>query len=77
MSFSDALILPFLSRSGARKLMDIISKLSIAFLDGDLEEVLGSIPKRKMETEIVGKKKNKYGRPKRKLVGSIGEIIVV
>jgi len=29
-----------------------------------------------MDAEIVGKKKNKYGRPKRRLVGSVGEIIV-
>ena len=56
--------------------MDVISKLSIAFLDGRLEEVLELIPRRKMDAEIVGKKKNKYGRPKRRLVGSVGEIIV-
>jgi platelet-activating factor acetylhydrolase len=76
-SFSDALTLPLLSRKGARKLMDVISKLSIAFLDGNLEQALESIPRRKMEAEIVGKKKNKYGRPKKRLVGSIGEIIVM
>jgi platelet-activating factor acetylhydrolase len=57
--------------------MDVASKLSIAFLDGNMEQALTMIPRRKMETETVGKKKNKYGRPKRKLVGNIGEVIVM
>lgn len=74
MSFSDVLTLPLLSTSRARKLIDVISKLSIAFIEGNLEQVLELTPSRKMEVEIVGK--NKSGWPKRKLVGSVGEIIV-
>lgn len=54
--------------------MQVIVKLSVGFLDGQLENVLESIPKRKMEIEIIGKRKD--GRPKRKLVGSVGDIIV-
>ena len=50
--------------------------LSIAFLDGKLDQTLELIPNRKMETVVLGKKKNKYGRPKRKLLGSIGDIII-
>lgn len=54
--------------------MEVIAKLSIGFLDGQLEKVLESVPKRKMEIEIIGKRKD--GWPKRKLVGSAGDIIV-
>ncbi|KAF9464383.1 platelet-activating factor acetylhydrolase [Collybia nuda] len=73
-SFSDFPGLPVFRRRGAEILMDVISKLSIGFLDDQLEQALKTVKTRKMEIEIIGKKKD--GRPKRKLVGSIGDIIV-
>lgn len=54
--------------------MNAIAKISIGFLDGQLEQVSESVPNRKMEIEIIGKRKD--GRPKRKLVGSAGDVIV-
>jgi platelet-activating factor acetylhydrolase len=54
--------------------MEVITKLSIGFLDETLEQALESVRTRKMEIEIVGKRKD--GRPKRKLVGSVGDVIV-
>lgn len=73
-SFSDFPVLPLIRKKSAHKLMTTITELSIAFLDGTLENTLDEFPTRKMEVEIVGKKKD--GRPKRKLIGSVGDIIV-
>lgn len=75
-TFSDFPALPLVRRSGSEVFMDIISKLSIAFFDGELEQALGSTSTRKMEIEIMGKKKDTYGGPKRKLSGSVGDIII-
>jgi platelet-activating factor acetylhydrolase len=74
ISFSDFQLVPLLQKKGAQTFMDIISQLSIGFLDGQLESVLETISTRKMEVEIIGKRKD--GRPKRKLVGSVGDVIV-
>ncbi|KAG6854880.1 hypothetical protein C0991_012070 [Blastosporella zonata] len=73
-AFSDFPSLPVIRSSSAKTLTDILSKLSIAFLDGNLEEALGSTSTRKMEIKIVGKKKD--GKPRRKLIGSAGDVIV-
>ncbi|KAF8076569.1 platelet-activating factor acetylhydrolase, isoform II-domain-containing protein [Lyophyllum atratum] len=73
-TFSDYPVLPLLRTAKAQTLMDVFSSLSIAFLDGNLEEVLSSTSTRKMEIEVVGKRKD--GRPKRKLVGTVGDVLV-
>ncbi|PFH51356.1 hypothetical protein AMATHDRAFT_175231 [Amanita thiersii Skay4041] len=73
-SFSDFPILPLARRKRARILMDIIVQLALSFLDSDLEQAT-DVPKREMEVRIVGVKPN--GKPKRKLVGNLGDIIVL
>lgn len=54
--------------------MDVISKLSLAFLDGNMEDALRDVRTRKMEIEVIGKKKD--GEPKRRCVGEVGEVII-
>ncbi|KAG6833917.1 hypothetical protein H0H87_007928 [Tephrocybe sp. NHM501043] len=73
-AFSDFPCLPAIRSSASQTLMNVFSKLSIAFLDGDLEEALKSTSTRKMEIEIVGMRKD--GKPKRKLIGNVGDVIV-
>lgn len=53
--------------------MDIISQLSLSFLDDKLEDILHTIPTTKMEIEVVGVKKD--GKPKRRLIGKPGDVI--
>lgn len=74
VSFSDFPLLPILRRASAQILMDLTSKLSLAFLDGDLDDVLKNVKTRKMEIEIIGKRKD--GRPKRQIIGDVGDVIV-
>lgn len=74
MSFSDFPLLPVIRRKPAQILMDVISRLSIAFLDGKVEDALGDVQTRNMEIEVTGKRKD--GRPKRKLVGNVGDVII-
>ncbi|KAG6911247.1 hypothetical protein DXG01_003114 [Tephrocybe rancida] len=73
-AFSDFPSLPVIRSSAAKTHMDVLSKLSIAFLDGKLEEALRSTSTRKLEAEVIGKKKD--GKPKRKLLGEVGDVIV-
>lgn len=54
--------------------MDLLSRLSLAFLDGQMEDALRDAKPRKMEVEIIGKTKD--GKLKRRLVGEVGEIII-
>jgi platelet-activating factor acetylhydrolase len=54
--------------------MNLISKLSLAFLEGKIEEALRDVRTRKMEIEVIGKKKD--GKPKRRCIGEAGEVIV-
>ncbi|EGO27802.1 hypothetical protein SERLADRAFT_447019 [Serpula lacrymans var. lacrymans S7.9] len=74
ISFSDFPLLPLTIKKKAHIVMDIISKLSLAFLDGSIDNALDDIRTRKMEIKIVGIKKD--GRPSRQLVGDIGDVIV-
>ncbi|RDB22670.1 Platelet-activating factor acetylhydrolase 2 [Hypsizygus marmoreus] len=74
VAFSDLPMLPFFRTSAARTLMEVTSKISIAFLDDKLEQAVGTLPTRKMEIEIIGKRKDR--RPKRKLVGTVGDVII-
>jgi platelet-activating factor acetylhydrolase len=73
-SFSDFPLLPILRRNNAQVLMDLLSRLSLAFLDGQMEDALRDAKPRKMEVEIIGKTKD--GKLKRRLVGEVGEIII-
>jgi platelet-activating factor acetylhydrolase len=61
-------------KASAETLMGLISKLSQAFLDGNIEAALGDVGTRKLEIEIIGKKKD--GKPKRRCIGQVGEVII-
>jgi platelet-activating factor acetylhydrolase len=54
--------------------MDIISKLSLGFLDGNIDDTLDTVRTRKMEIEVIGKKKD--GKPKRRCIGEAGDVII-
>ncbi|KAJ7590934.1 platelet-activating factor acetylhydrolase, isoform II-domain-containing protein [Mycena floridula] len=73
-SFSDFPLLPFVRSKASQKLMDVLSHLSVGFLDDELSETLEHLDSRTMEVEIVGTRKD--GRPKRKLAGEAGHIII-
>jgi platelet-activating factor acetylhydrolase len=74
VSFSDFPVLPVIRTKSAAKLMDITADLSLAFLDGTLTETLEQLPTKSMEAKIIGKRKD--GRPKRTIVGDVGDIVV-
>ncbi|KZP24695.1 hypothetical protein FIBSPDRAFT_856902 [Athelia psychrophila] len=76
ISFSDFPLLPLIRRGKAVALMDLTVELSVAFLDGRVDEAVAAMgPRaRKMEVEEVGKRKD--GRPKRRLVGEVGDVVV-
>ncbi|CAA7260046.1 unnamed protein product [Cyclocybe aegerita] len=75
VSFSDFPVLPIIRKKTAQPILDTIAKLSLAFLEDKLDEALETLPKTKMEVKIVGVKKD--GKPKRKLVGNVGDVIVL
>jgi platelet-activating factor acetylhydrolase len=52
----------------------MITKLSIAFLDDRIDECLTEVQTRTMETDTGGK--DKHGKPKRRLRGEVGDVIV-
>jgi len=58
----------------AHRIFDTIAKLSVAFLDQRLGEELKETKTTKMEIKIIGVKKD--GKPKRKLIGEPGDVIV-
>ncbi|KAH6915134.1 platelet-activating factor acetylhydrolase, isoform II-domain-containing protein [Coprinopsis sp. MPI-PUGE-AT-0042] len=74
ISFSDFPVLPLLGRRIAKDIFGTIADISVGFLDDRFEETLEKVKTRKMEITIIGKKKD--GRPKRKLVGEPGDVIV-
>lgn len=73
ITFSDFPLLPLIRRATAQPLMDLIARLSLAFLDDRIDEALasGEVKTREMEVEVIGKKDEK-----RKLVGDVGDVIV-
>ncbi|KAJ6539521.1 platelet-activating factor acetylhydrolase, isoform II-domain-containing protein [Mycena capillaripes] len=73
-SFSDFPVLPVVRTKAAATLIDLTATLSLAYLDGTLDAALERVPTRKMEEKIIGKRKD--GRPKRTLIGEVGDIIV-
>ncbi|KAH7931206.1 hypothetical protein BV22DRAFT_998558 [Leucogyrophana mollusca] len=73
-SFSDFPLLPLVARRPARITMDKILQLSLAFFDNSLDETLDINSTRKMETQVIGQKAD--GKPKRKIIGDVADIIV-
>jgi len=73
-SFSDFPVFPIFRKRNARSIMETITKLSLAFLDDKLDEILQTVPTVKMEIMTIGVKKD--GKPKRKLVGHPGDVVV-
>jgi len=74
VSFSDFPLLPILRKASGEVLMDLISKLSVAFLDGKVEEALTEVRTRKIEFEVIGNNEN--GEPKRRCIGEVGDVII-
>lgn len=75
VSFSDFPILPFIHKRTARPILETIVNLSLGFLDNKLEDALKEVPTTPLEYKVIGVKKD--GKPKRKLVGNTGDVIVV
>lgn len=74
VSFSDFPLFPIIRRKSASLFMDLISKLSVSFLDDCLDKTLEELPTRDMVVKVIGTKKN--GKPKRQLIGGVGDVIV-
>ncbi|KAJ7068452.1 platelet-activating factor acetylhydrolase, isoform II-domain-containing protein [Mycena amicta] len=74
-SFSDFPVLPLVRKRTAETLMDRITTLSLGFLDDALDNTLKTVPTREMETVVVGKRPD--GRPRRSLLGSVGDVVVM
>ncbi|KAJ6598884.1 platelet-activating factor acetylhydrolase, isoform II-domain-containing protein [Mycena vulgaris] len=74
VSFSDFPVLPLVRTKAATTLMERAAALSLAFLDGALDAALERLPTREMEEKVIGKRKD--GRPKRTLVGAVGDVVV-
>lgn len=75
ISFSDFPLLPLIRGKAAQRLMTIIGSLSLAFLDGRLEEGLSECTTREMKVELL-KGKTKWGEQKKRLVGELGDVVV-
>ncbi|RXW25242.1 hypothetical protein EST38_g592 [Candolleomyces aberdarensis] len=73
-SFSDFPILPVFSTRTAHRIFNTIANLSVSFLDRRLEEELKLTKTIKKDIKIIGVKKD--GKPKRKLIGTPGDVIV-
>ncbi|KAJ7240301.1 platelet-activating factor acetylhydrolase, isoform II-domain-containing protein [Mycena haematopus] len=73
-SFSDFPMLPVVRTKQAEKLIELTATLTLAFLDGTLDAALERVPTKKYEEKIIGKRKD--GRPKRTLVGAVGDVVV-
>ncbi|KAJ6628803.1 platelet-activating factor acetylhydrolase, isoform II-domain-containing protein [Mycena sp. CBHHK59/15] len=74
MHFSDIPVLPVIRTKSATKLMDLTTTLTLAFLHDTLDEALDQLPTKPMEEKIIGMRKD--GRPKRTIVGSVGDVVV-
>ena len=73
-SFSDFNILPVIGQKHERAIIDRIGALALAFLDDKLDDGIAAVPTTELKEEIVGVKKN--GKPKRKLLGNVGDVII-
>jgi len=74
VAFSDFPVLPIINKKSALPILRTICKLSLAFLEGDLKQSLEEVSKTKLEVEVIGVKKD--GKPKRRLIGKLGQVIV-
>jgi platelet-activating factor acetylhydrolase len=78
--FSDFFVLPVICSAKARRWMDWISDLSVAFLDGEnIEETLEAkkIPvTRNMQVHTHKKKKNIWGTQLKELIAKDGEVLI-
>ena len=72
VSFSDFPVLPLVRRTAAVKIMDVINRLAGAFLNEELDRCLEGMHTREMEVETITVK----GKPKRRLVGELGDVII-
>ncbi|KAJ7765061.1 platelet-activating factor acetylhydrolase, isoform II-domain-containing protein [Mycena maculata] len=72
--FSDFPQLPLVRTKVAAVQRDRVAKLTLAFLDGKLDVALEQVPTRKMEIKTVGTRKD--GRPKRMIIGDVGDVVV-
>ncbi|KIJ70137.1 hypothetical protein HYDPIDRAFT_77500 [Hydnomerulius pinastri MD-312] len=72
-SFSDFPVLPLASRKGARLILNKIMNLSLKFLDSDGAETVAELSAKKMEVRVIGQRPD--GRPKRQIVGDLGDVI--
>jgi platelet-activating factor acetylhydrolase len=74
MDFSDFGLLPIIRNTSATTIMTVITKLSLAFLDDRIDDGLREVKTRDMDTDMGGKGKD--GKPKRRLIGNAGDVIV-
>lgn len=72
--FSDFKLLPIIRNTSASTIMAVITKLSLAFLDERTDDALKEVRTRGMETDMGGKGKD--GKPKKRLIGEVGDVIV-
>jgi len=71
--FSDFRVLPLMSSNTARSVLDRILDLSLAFLDGDGTRAIAGLVAKKMEIRVIGQRAD--GKPKRQMVGDLGDVI--
>jgi len=55
-------------------ILNRISLLVLAFLDDRLDEAIATVPTTEFKETIVGTKKD--GKPKRKLSGNVGDLVI-
>ena len=66
--------MPVVGPKHEKAIIDRIGALALAFLDDKLDDGIAAVPTTELKEEIVGVKKD--GKPKRKLLGNIGDVIV-
>jgi len=67
-------VLPLGGTKNGHFILRRISDLVLAFLNDELEGAIASVPTIELEEIIVGVEKD--GKPKRKLLGRVGDIII-
>lgn len=72
--FSDYAVLPLGGTKNGHLILRRVSDLVLAFLNDELEEAIASVPTIELEEIIVGVGKD--GKPKRKLLGRVGDVII-
>ncbi|TFK71814.1 hypothetical protein BDN72DRAFT_837193 [Pluteus cervinus] len=72
--FSDFPALPVVRSKASSTFLDIIGRLSTAFLEDQIDHALTEVPSQDLETKVVGVRKD--GKPRRKIIGEVGKIII-